>query len=72
MVPSQGNICDDDSNIQSVILCLVMIPARPLIFITSLWGQWDSRLALDRDRLWDYLAYGNLVRLLHSASGLYV
>ena len=61
MVPSQGNIHADDSNIQLLILFLVTIPARPLvsnllIFIASLWGQWDNRMALNTDRLGDYLA----------------
>ena len=71
MVPSQGNIHADDSNIQLLILFLVTIPARPLvsnllIFIASLWGQWDNRMALNTDRLGDYLAQVNIVKLLHT------
>ena len=61
MFPSQGNIHADDSNIQLLVLFLVTIPARTLvsnllIFIASLWGQWDNRMALNTDRLGDYLA----------------
>ena len=77
MVPSQGNIHADDSNIQLLILFLVTIPARPLvsnllIFIASLWGQWDNRMALNTDRLGDYLAQVNIVKLLHLPSGVFV